>query len=51
MELQGFIQNNQIKTYINLKQILENEPFLLKIKEDIDFPDLLLGICFYKFIR
>lgn len=42
MELSRFIHNNQIKTYINLKQILENEPFLLKIKEDNDFLDLFL---------
>ena len=42
MELLNFIQNNQITTYDSLKNILEAEPFKLKIKEDSSFPDLFL---------
>ena len=42
MELLGFIHNNQISCYDNLKNILESEPYKLKIKEDIDHSNLFL---------
>jgi hypothetical protein len=42
MELCQFIQNNQIVNFSQLKQILENAPFMLNIKEDPDFQDLFL---------
>lgn len=42
MELCNFIKQNNIETFENLKNILEKEPFYLKIKEDTDFPNLFL---------
>ena len=42
MELLNLIKNNQITSYENLKNILENEPYNLKIKEDTDLPNLFL---------
>ena len=42
MDLLNFIKNNNIKTYENLKTVLENEPFYLKFKEDNEIPNLFL---------
>ena len=42
MELLEFINNNQISSYDILKNTLESEPYKLKIKEDIDHPNLFL---------
>jgi len=42
MELIKFIKDNQINNYDNLKNILESNPFNLKIKEDVDYPHLFL---------
>lgn len=42
MEFYKFIQEQQINNFDNLKLILENSPFNLKIKDDINFPNLFL---------
>lgn len=42
MELLKLIKENNIKSYENLKNILEANPYNLKIKEDKDYPDLFL---------
>ena len=42
MELINFIRNNNIINYETLKTILESETYNLKIKEDIDYPELFL---------
>ena len=42
MELSRFIHENNINNYETLKSILETEPYNLKIKEDIDQPQLFL---------
>lgn len=44
MELTKLIKETNITKYDNLKNILENEPFFLKIKEDKTYPNLFL-IC------
>ena len=43
MELNNFIKNNNITDFNILKQVLENEPFYLGIKEDNEFnPNLFI---------
>jgi len=42
MELYNFINNNNINNYESLKSVLESELFNLKIKDDIDYPNLFL---------
>jgi hypothetical protein len=42
MELYKFINNNNITDYEYLKSVLESESFNLKIKDDIDYPNLFL---------
>ena len=42
MKLIQFIRENNINTYENLKFVLESEPYNLKIKEDLDYPELFL---------
>jgi hypothetical protein len=42
MDIQNFIKNNNIDNFDNLKSILENTPFNLKIKEDTNFPNIFL---------
>lgn len=42
MELQNLIKNNNIENYENLKNILESNPYNLKIKDDKDYPNLFL---------
>jgi hypothetical protein len=44
MELLKLIKAENVTEYINLKNILENEPYFLKIKEDKTYPNLFL-IC------
>ena len=44
MELLKLIKEQNVTNYNNLKNILENAPFLLKIKEDKTYPNLFL-IC------
>jgi arsenate reductase-like glutaredoxin family protein len=42
MELLKFINDNQIGTYENLKDILEKDPYHLKVKDDQNKPNLFL---------
>lgn len=42
MELANFIKINQISDYNILKQILESDPYNLKVKEDINYPSIFL---------
>ena len=42
MELIQFIRNNNITNYETLKTVLEAEPYNLKFKEDIEYPNLFL---------
>lgn len=42
MELHNFIQNNKIEDFDKLKKILEESPYNLKIKEDLDLSNLFL---------
>lgn len=42
MELLKFIKENEIKNFENLKIILESSNFNLKIREDVEYPNLFL---------
>jgi len=42
MELNNFIKKHNITSYIDLKNILEREPYNLKIKEDNNYKNLFL---------
>ena len=42
MELLNFIKDKNINDFATLKKILESTPYNLKIKEDIDYPNLFL---------
>jgi len=42
MELNNYINANEIRSHEDLKNILEKEPFYLNFKEDKDYPNLLL---------
>lgn len=44
MEISYFIREKQISNYETFKNILESTPFNLKVKEDVDYPNLFL-IC------
>jgi hypothetical protein len=44
MEISYFIREKQISNYETFKNILESPPFNLKVKEDVDYPNLFL-IC------
>lgn len=42
MEITKFIKENKISDFLNLKAVLESQQFGLKIKEDVNLPNLFL---------